>query len=178
MNADAATEPAVRAAAIDPAGRADIDAQLFDFVERHRARGRRVLGLLMAPRDAADGCRAQMWLTDVDNGDTYLVSQALGAGSNGCAADPQGFARASHVLRDALHRRPDLVVCDRFGSLEAENGGFVEELGALLSAGIPVLTVVATKHQAAWQRFIGEAPRLPAEPAAWDDWLDGVLAPA
>lgn len=178
MSEDPGAEPAPCAAAIDPAGRADIDALLFDFVERQRARGRSVLGLLMAPRDAAEGCRAQMWLTDVDSGDEYLVSQPLGAGSSGCAADPQGFARASHVLRDALQRRPDLVVCDRFGSLEAENGGFVEELGALLSSGIPVLTVVATKHQAAWQRFIGEAPRLPAEPAAWDDWLDGVLATA
>lgn len=176
MSADPAADTAPRAAAIDPAGCAHIDALLFEFVARQRARGRCVLGLLMAPRDATEGCRAQMWLTDVDNGDTYLVSQALGAGSNGCAADPQGFARASRVLRDALRRRPDLVVCDRFGSLEAENGGFVDELGALLSAGIPVLTVVAAKHRAAWGRFIGEAPWLPAEPAAWERWLDGNLA--
>lgn len=178
MSADPGAEPATRAAAIDPAGRADIDALLFDFVARQRALGRCVLGLLMAPRDAAGGCRAQMWLTDVDNGDTYLVSQPLGAGSSGCAADPQGFARASRVLRDALQRQPDLVVCDRFGTLEAENGGFVDELGALLAAGVPVLTVVAAKHHGAWRRFIGEAPWLPAEPEAWDRWLDSTLQAA
>ena len=77
-------------------------AQREPALARQRARGRRVLGLLMAPRDTAEGCRAQMWLTDVDNGDAYLVSQPLGAGSSGCAADPQGFARASRVLRDAV----------------------------------------------------------------------------
>ncbi|MBL8306153.1 MAG: DUF2478 domain-containing protein [Rubrivivax sp.] len=178
MSEETGCEIPLRVAAIDPAGRVDIDALLFDFVARQRRAGRRVQGLLMAPRDAADGCRAQMWLTDVDSGDTYLVSQPLGAGSTGCAADPQGFARASRVLRDALQRRPDLVVCDRFGALEAENGGFVAEIGALLAAGIPVLTVVAAKHHAAWERFIGQAPWLAAEPAAWDDWLDGVLQAA
>ena len=36
------------------------------------------------------------------------------------------------MLRDALGRRPDLVVCNRFGVLEAEGGGFAAELLDLL----------------------------------------------
>jgi hypothetical protein len=80
------------------------------------------------------------------------------------------------VLRDALGRNPDLVISNRFGSLEAENGGFAAELLALLAAGIPVLTVVSARHLDAWHRFVGEAPMLANDPAAWTAWLDEVLA--
>jgi hypothetical protein len=65
-------------------------------------------------------------------------------------------------------------VCNRFGSLEAENGGFVAELLALMERGIPVLTVVAPRHLEAWQRFVGVAPLLPPEPQAWGAWFDSV----
>jgi len=175
MTSESSADDAVRAAAIDHGGQLDIDTLLQSFALRQRAAGRRVLGLLMAPRDPAAGCRTAMVLTDIDSGDEYLVSQSLGADSTACAADPQGFARASGVLREALERAPDLVICNRFGSLEAENGGFVAELLALLERGVPVLTAVAPRHRDAWQRFIGEAALLPPDPAAWDAWLDAVL---
>ena len=109
-----------RVAAIHYDGSLDVDTALAAFVQQQRAAGRTVLGLLMQHRGGDASCRADMVLTDIDTGEAYLVSQPLGSGSAACAADPQGFARASRVLRDALQRRPDLVVCNRFGSLEAE----------------------------------------------------------
>jgi nucleoside-triphosphatase THEP1 len=175
MNSDTRPDPSPPVAAIEYDGSSDVDALLQTFVTQLRRDGRNVLGLLTARRDPAAGCRAAMVLTDIDTGDEYLVSQSLGADSTACSADPQGFARASRVLHDALKRQPDLVVCNRFGALEAENGGFVAELLALLERGVPVLTVVAPRHFGAWQRFIGEAPLLPADPAAWTAWFDAVL---
>jgi len=175
MNDDFAADEQPTAAAIRHDGRIDLDDLLVAFVERQRCAGRRVLGLVMKHRDRGDGCKAAMVLTDIDTGEEYLVSQALGSESASCSADPQGFARASRVLRDALDREPDLVICNRFGSLEAANGGFVAELLALLERGIPVLTVVAPAHVDAWQRFVGEAPLLPVDPEAWAAWLDAVL---
>ena len=175
MNQDPSPQETAPVAAINHDGRSDVDSLLQTFVAQQRRAGRSVLGLLRVPRDPAAGCRTAMVLTDIDSGDEYLVSQDLGAESQGCAADPQGFARASRVLRDALERQPDLVVCNRFGALEAENGGFVAELLALLERGVPVLTAVAPKHADAWQRFIGEAPLLPADPAALAAWFDAVM---
>ena len=172
---DTDNEEPVLVAAIHHDGSADVDAALAVFAERQRSAGRRVFGLLMNHRGADASCQASMVLTDIDTGDEYLVSQPLGAGSNACAADPQGFARASQVLRAALEHEPDLVICNRFGSLEAENGGFAAELLTLMTEGIPVLTVVATRHLPAWQRFVGQAPLLPPEPEAWSAWLDGVM---
>ena len=49
------------------------------------------------------------------------------------------------------------------------------ELLALLERGVPVLTVVAPRHFNAWQRFVGEAALLPADPAVWAAWIDAVM---
>ncbi len=172
LHEDAAA-PAVAAIVHD--GHSDVDALLDTFARAQRAAGREVRGLLMTHRERGAGCQDDLVLTDIASGDEYLVSQRLGTDSRACKADPQGFALASRVLRDAAQGRPDLVVCNRFGSLEAENGGFVAELLTLLERGIPVLIVVAPRHLQAWQRFVGEAPQLPVEPAAWAAWLDEVL---
>lgn len=172
---DPEADDAVDVAAILHDGSTDVDSALAAFAAGQRRAGRRVSGLLMRHRAHQDGCQASMLLTDIDTGDEYLVSQPLGSGSQACSADPQGFARASRVLRAALERAPDLVISNRFGSLEAVNAGFTAELLALMTQGVPVLTVVATRHLDAWQRFVGDAPLLPADPAAWAAWLDGVL---
>lgn len=112
-----------------------------------------------------------MVLVDTLRGDTYPVSQALGQGSSGCRADPQGFARASGVLRQALADAPDLVVCNRFGKLEAAGEGFADELLAVMAEGLPLLTAVAPAYVADWQRFSGGAPLIEPDERAVDDWL-------
>lgn len=177
MAADLLREDAATAAvaAILHDGHSDVDALLGTFALAQRAAGRDVRGLLMAHRPRGAACQDDLVLTDIATGDEYLVSQRLGVESRACKADPQGFARASGVLREAARGRPDLVVCNRFGSLEAENGGFVAELLALLECGTPVLIVVAPRYLQAWQRFVGEATQLPVDPAAWGSWLDEVL---
>ena len=126
------------------------------------------------PPSAVFGALAQLSLARELFGE-YLVSQSLGSDATSCRADPQGFAQASAVFRDALERAPDLVVCNRFGALEAEGGGFAAELLALLERGIPVLTVVAPRHADAWQRFVGDATALTSDPGTWAAWLDGVM---
>jgi nucleoside-triphosphatase THEP1 len=176
MGSDLQTDEQAAVAAIHHDGSGHIDAALAGFAAQQRQAGRCVLGLLMRQRVGDASCQSAMVLTDIETGEAYGVSQALGSGSNACSADPQAFARASRVLHDALERQPDLVIINRYGSLEAENGGFVAELLALLAQGIPVLTVVSTRHLDAWHRFVGEAPLLPSIPAAWAAWLDAVLA--
>lgn len=172
-----------RVAAIVNDGSCDADALLAAAVCGQQAAGRRVRGLVAQHADSAEGCAKAMVLVDIDTRDEYLVSQALGRGSAACRADPQGFALASQVLRRALDEAPDLVVSNRFGVLEAAGGGFRAELLELISRGLPLLTVVATRHLEAWRHFTGWAAELPAEQAAIDAWLaaallaDGVAAP-
>lgn len=167
----------LRAAAIRHDGSCDVDALLAEVVDAERRRGRRVRGLLMAPSEQRGDCLAEMVLVDVDKREGYLVSQQLGRDSKACRADPQGFARASVVLRSALDESPDLVVCNRFGKLESEGAGFSAELLEILSRDIPFLTVVSHHLVDEWQRFTGgEAALLPPSREAVEAWLERTLA--
>lgn len=154
------------------------DALLAEAAARQQRDGRRVHGLLMLRNDGGGDCSAEMVLRDIRTGDDYLVSQPTGRDSTACRANPQGFARASAVLRDALAQAPDLVIVNRFGQLEADGGGFRAELLELMAAGVPLLTSVSPRHLEAWQRFTGGAATLPAERQAIDAWLGQVLAAA
>lgn len=165
-----------RAAAIHHDGSCDVDALLAVVVESQRQRGRRVSGLLMAPAPQRGDCLAEMVLVDIDKRDGYLVSQPLGRDSQACRADPQGFARASAVLRDALGKAPELIVCNRFGRLESEGAGFAAELLEIMSNDVPLLTAVSKYHVDDWQRFTGGATLLPPQREAIDEWLERTLA--
>lgn len=168
----------VAAAAIHHDGSARADALLAEAVAALQGQGLRVRGLLMEHVGELVGdtaCAAQMFMVDVSTQERYLVSQAMGSLSKACRADPQGFARATVVLRRALAERADLVVLNRFGRLEAEGTGMSAELLDLMAEGVPLLTVVTPACRDAWDRFSGGAPVLPPDEAAVRNWLDAQL---
>lgn len=171
----ACAEPGLRAAAVLDDGSVDVDTLLAECAARQRRAGRRVRGLVMTwPDGGPESCGA-MVLVDLDTREQYLVSQSLGPASAACRADPQGFARASEVLRRAGAEAPDLVLCNRFGGMEANGEGFRAELLDLMAADIPLLTVVSPRYAAAWSEFTGGAALLPARPEAVDAWIAATL---
>lgn len=162
------------AAAILDDGTADVDELLAAVVAQHKALGRRVRGLLMTFPEGREGCQRPMVMVDVATGEPYPVSQDLGSGAEGCRADLQGFARAGQVLHAALDDA-ELIVCNRFGNLEAEGKGFAAELLAILAAGIPLLTAVTAGRRDRWFEFSGGATVLPADAQTVDAWLAALL---
>lgn len=175
MTSDTHPGGPVRVAAIFDDGGSEVGQLLADFCTRQRSAGRSVLGVVMRYRDQGPDRKRAMILIDIDSGTEYPVSQPLGTGAGACQLDPRGFADASAVFRDALRRAPEIVVCNRFGGLEAAGGGFADELLVLMASGIPVLTVVSEPYVAAWRTFSGNAPLLPPEPDAWLAWLSAVV---
>ena len=165
----------LRATVILDDGCADVDALLAAVIRQAQQAGRRERGVRMTHPDGDTRCAGAMVLVDLDTQEEYLVSQPLGRDATACRADPQGFARASQVLRRAAQEAPDLVVSNRFGALEAAGGGFCAELLALLAQDLPLLTVVAPKHLQAWQTFTGGTAVLPARADAVHAWLECAL---
>lgn len=174
-NAASVPECDIRAAAIVDDGSRSVDALLAALAAGLRGHGVRVHGLLMTRPSTEGGCAATMVLVDIDTREEYLVSQPLGRNSTACRADPQGFARASAVLRRAADEAPDLVIVNRFGGLEVEGGGFRAELLELMAREVPLLTSVGARHVPDWQRFSGGATVLQADAAVVDAWLRAVL---
>lgn len=173
---DAPDVPVPHAASILDDGSGAAATVLADIVTGLCDDGCRVHGLLMTREAGPDRCDSTMVLTDVLTGDEYVVSQSLGSQSAACRADPNGFADASIVLRRALAQAPDVVVVNRFGSLEMEGGGFRSEFLDLLSIEVPLLTIVAARHQSAWREFTGGATVLPPTREAVRAWLDQAMA--
>ncbi|MBO3278202.1 DUF2478 domain-containing protein [Pseudomonas schmalbachii] len=161
-------------AAVLHAGRGEGNELLWQFCKRLQLAGWRVRGLLTTRGKDPDG-RLPMLIRDVHDGHSYAISQPLGPGSLACSLDPGGLAQASAVLRRSLAESPDLVLVNRFGAMEASGRGFAQEMLALMSEGIPLLTLVSPQYQADWQRFTGTPDAiLPFEESALLDWANAL----
>lgn len=158
------------------------DELVAEFARRLGRQGWRVCGLLQQSLRGS-GKRKQMTLIDLNDATRrFPISEDLGKGSTACTLDPAGVAAAGVVLRDAVGRKIDLAIANRFGILEASGKGLVEELLALMSERTPLLTVVAERYLEAWRAFTGgQGVELPARIEALEAWfaqrpVDGSLA--
>lgn len=149
----------------------NVDGMLALFASGLRASGWNVRGLIQQPR--VPGQEKLMVLADVEDASArYNISQLLGPDSRSCSLDAAGVAAASIVLRRALSEGADLVLANRFGTLEAAGGGLATEMLALMGASTPLLTVVDRRYLAPWREFTGGlgaelAPRM----EALHDWF-------
>ncbi|HIE5098199.1 DUF2478 domain-containing protein [Stenotrophomonas maltophilia] len=149
------------------------DGLLAAFAARQLAAGHRVRGLVHLPHEAAANGKRMALMDVTDPASRYPISQALGAASCGCNLDPGGIADASVVLRRALQDHAELVIANRFGTLESEGGGMADELLALMLSGIPLLTAVKLPYLDAWRQFTGGIGiELPVDDAALQSWWD------
>ncbi len=138
------------------------------FVAELAAQGVQVRGLIQ--RHHPD-----MHLVDVESGQTYAITQDLGAESESCRLDPSGIAEASVVLRRALAERAALVVVNRFGKLEAAGGGLSAEMLALMAECVPMLTTVGADQLESWATFTGGAGLvLPADQQSIRQWWNSL----
>ena len=139
----------------------DMEDVLERVARRLQAEGAHVGGLVHRVDDYPSGSK-RMVLFDLRSNRSFELSQDLGGASVACNLNPQALGEASAVLRQALADGVDLVVINRFGSVEAEGGG---------------LTAVAARHQSGWQRFTGGLhAALPADEEALMAWCRAQLA--
>lgn len=158
-------------AAIVHSGDGDGDALLGAILAECQQQGWRVRGLETLQGKDPNGV-LPMTLRDLNTGETFVISQYLGRDSRGCSLDMGGLADAGKVLRQALHEQPDLVFINRFGYGEAQGRGLSQEFSQLISAGIPVLTLVSDKYLEDWHAFSADlAQTLPLERKAIEQWL-------
>lgn len=163
-------------AAVLHAGGGEGDALLLGLARTLKRQGWRVRGLISVRGKDPSG-RLPMQIADLHDGRIFDISQALGPGSHACSLDPGGLAQASTVLREALTERPNLVLVNRFGMQEASGRGFAQEMLALMSEAIPLLTLVSPQYQADWQRFTGHPDcLLPQRKSALLAWAHSLPA--
>ncbi|MBB4198161.1 hypothetical protein CCR94_11010 [Rhodoblastus sphagnicola] len=159
----------------DSAGKRGV---IGDFIERRRAEGFRVVGVVEA-RDPGAGACGELAVTDLATGARIKISQNLGPGSTACNLDPGGVALACAAVQRALKSGADMVVLSKFGKLEAGGGGLRDAFCAALDAGVPVVTTLHPVLREDWARFAGDlAEEIAPEFSALENWWRDLAAAA
>jgi len=149
------------------------DNLLAEFAFGLRRDGWRVQGLVQQERGGHG--KAATMLVDLENKKCYPLFQNLGSGSDSCSLDHTSVAAASIALREVLLQQPDLAVANRFGALEANGKGLMAEILAIISNGIPLITVVSSDYLMDWRLFTGYAGvELPPEMEALQNWFASI----
>jgi len=148
---------------------------LWEFVNRLKAKGYQVRGLIQNLEPGRNGC--DIVLVDIETGTRYPITQDLGTASEACRLDPALLIEAGTVLRAVPCLPTDLAVFNRFGALEAQGGGFHAEMLAVMTSGKPLLAVVSDKQLGAWRTFTGGlGAELQPEIGELESWFRGVQA--
>lgn len=108
-----------RIAALQGAPTGALQDILEAFAKRLAASGLRVAGVIEMPTCVKGGGCKQLGVRDLVSGETFSISQDLGAGSTACNLDPEGLVRACGCVERAIDDGADVVVLSKFGKLEA-----------------------------------------------------------
>lgn len=153
-------------------------AALDACIRRLSGQGCRLLGLNNAEYTRADGSTDKC-IRSLDGRRTYIIFQDLGTGSASCRLNPAMLAEAAGELQQAKAMRPDLVVINRFGVVEAAGSGLIQEFADIAAEGLPVITLLNRKYLPQWQEFTGGmAELLPPDDAAVENWWKRVSGAA
>jgi hypothetical protein len=137
----------------------EVDAILTDTVQRVRARGIAVGGLLQRLGERLSNGKQSMWLDDIATGRTIRIDQPRGPGARACILDTDALAQAALLLRRATEAENALIVVNRFGHAEANGGGMRTEIADALCSGAAVLIAVRPTGWMAWKASLADRHR-------------------
>lgn len=139
---------------------ASIDSVVRELAEHLRRHGVRMAGFIQLNEQRAHGSRCDMTLEELSSGQRLAISEYRGREARGCMLDVAELMRGCALASAALSDRPDLLIVNKFGKIEAGGGGFCSVIADAIEREIPLLTTVPTANLEAWQAFAGEYARI------------------
>ncbi len=163
--------------AVQPAA---IDDTLRTVASSLKRAGRRLAGVVQEPAGTVDGHPCDGDLIDLFSGRHAPIHQALGSGSIGCRLDANALETMVAVVeRGMAVQRPELLIVNRFGKIEATGRGFCPVIAQALDLAIPVIVGVNDLNRPAFDDFAeGIAVELPDRPSAVLEWVASLLQEA
>lgn len=132
------------------------DRYLSEVGYRLRGEGIKVAGLVQLNTFVRDRTKCDMAVEELFSGTILQLSEDRGRDARGCRLDRSVLAEAASFLLQALESKPDILVLNKFGKVEAEGGGLRDVLVAALDLGIPVLVGVPFRNIDQWRAFAGD----------------------
>ncbi len=149
-----------------------VDDTLRAVASSLKCAGRWLAGVVQQPTGAAGGHPCDGDLIDLFTGRRSPIHQALGSGSTGCRLDANALeTMVAAVERGMAVQRPELLIVNRFGKIEAAGRGFRPVIAQALDLEIPVLVGINDLNRPAFDAFAsGIALELPDRPSAVLKW--------
>jgi len=152
----------------------DPDGLLQEFVTDLKRLGFRLTGLIQCARvfgSAADHVSFMMLPEDA----IVRLAHNIDGGPGGCGLAPNALIEAASSIALAISRGADLLIVNRFGKMEVEGRGLVDEICQAIVADIPVLVTVPEQHFTTWTRFSkGMSVKLRCSRKQLDEWWRAV----
>ena len=153
------------------------DAVFKTLVQRCRARGLTLAGVLQHQAFVGGDRRCDVILEDLATGHRTVLFENRGAGARGCRLDEAALAEATARVEGSFEQAPHLLVLNKFGKVECEGSGLRDLIAGAIDRGIPVIIGVPERNLDAWRDFAGEfAAELPDDAIRAGKWLDAALA--
>jgi nucleoside-triphosphatase THEP1 len=157
-------------------GKGDTDLLLLRLAQSLMSDGMRVCGTVQVNTERPCKGPCDMDVRVLPDGPVLRISQDLGACARGCRLDPAVLVSAVDLVSKSLETKPDILIVNKFGKLEAEGGGFRPVIADALALGIPVLVGLNSLNEAAFQTFAaGLAVELPPKHKELHHWASYCL---
>ena len=170
-------QPSARfAAAVYGPGTTDRMA-LIKFAEKQRAKGTRVGGVLQEAIIDRDGVITGLDAVDVVSGRRIPISRPP-SNPGECGLDVSALADTAGLIRNAIDQAVDLVVVEKFGELEQEGKGLIDEILQAIAEDIPLIISVSSAALPLWQERSGELGSVLAfDEDVFEEWWRRVSLP-
>jgi hypothetical protein len=129
------------------------DRVLTEFAADLQMSGARVAGLIQHARDRELRSAAGLSALLLPSGREIVVPHRHDPVTNACCLEPRGLARVAAALASAIGAGADLLVINRYGTLERDGGGLLRAIGLALEADIPILIAVPEGNFRAWTTY-------------------------
>jgi nucleoside-triphosphatase THEP1 len=128
---------------------------LLKFVEKLKSSNIRVGGVLQEALFNSAGEIVGLDAVDVATSERIPISRPS-KGDDECGLDVSALAETTRIIRHAISERFDLVVVEKFGELEQDGKGLINEIFQTIAEGIPLLISVPEAALPVWQQRSGE----------------------
>lgn len=143
---------------------------LMKFVEKQKSLKTRVGGVLQEAIFNSEGGIVGLNAVDVSTNRRIPITRPV-KNDNECGLDVSALAETTDIIRNAISDRLDLVVVEKFGELEQNGKGLIDEILQTIVEGIPLLISVPKAALPLWQERSGELGSvLPYSEEAFHKW--------
>ncbi len=143
---------------------------LFKFVEKQKSMNTRVGGVLQEAIFSTEGEIIGLNAVDVATNRRIPITRPV-KNDDECGLDVSALAETTEIIRNAIGDRMDLVVVEKFGELEQNGKGLIDEILQTIIMGIPLLISVPRAALPIWQERSGELGSvLPFSEEAFQQW--------